>query len=228
MDQDRIIEKIKKCLALSQSSNAGEASNALRQAQKLMQLHGITQAAIGLSEVGEAKIKSAASVRRIKAWELALFDVVAKAFGCRLIFLKSNSYAQDVFATYTLLGLKQQVEVAQYTAVVLQRRLMKARAEFVAGLAGFYMNRGQKTIEADGFCSGWVSAIERTVQTFALSEDQKTAIEHALQERTRGRMAKAQERQMGDQGLRAGYEAGQKESLHRPVHSVASPLRINQ
>jgi len=226
MDQDRVIEKIKKCLALSQSSNAGEAANALRQAQKLMELHGISQAAIGLSDVGEAKVKSMASVRRVKDWELRLLNMVAKAFGCRLMFLKSHSHAQDVFATYTLLGLKQQVEVAQYTAVVLQRRLMKARAEFVTGLTNPYMGRGEKTVEADGFCHGWVQAVERTVSAFALSDDQKAAIEEAFQSRTGGRTSKVQRRRIGDHGMQAGYEAGQHESLNRPVHAAAPTLRI--
>lgn len=224
MDQDRVIEKIKKCLALSQSSNASEAASALRQAQKLMELHGITQTSIGRSEVGEAKVKSAASVSRAKNWEIALFNVVAKAFGCRLMFMKSYSYNRDVFATYTLLGLKSKVELAQYTTVVLQRRLMKARAEFVRGISE-YATRGEKTTQADGFCEGWVAAIERTVQAFALTDDQKAVIDEIYAERTGGRTTKTQCR-AGEAGIRAGYEAGKKESINRPVHAAAPNLKI--
>lgn len=223
MDQDRIIDKIKKCLALSQSSNAGEAANALRQAQKLMEMHGITEAKLGQSEIGEAKVKSAASVSRVKDWELRLFNVVAKAFGCRLMFTRSNSYAEDVFASYKLLGLKSQVELAQYTTVVLQRRLMKARAEFVQTLGG---DRGYKTRQADGFCHGWVQAIEKTVHEFALTDEQKALIEAAYKDRTNGRTAKVQNRNIGEAGLQAGYQAGKNESLHRPVHAAAPTLRI--
>ena len=40
-DRDKIIAKVK-CLALAKSSNEHEAANALRQAQKLMQAHGIS------------------------------------------------------------------------------------------------------------------------------------------------------------------------------------------
>lgn len=226
MDQDRIIDKIKKCLALGQSSNAGEAANALRQAQKLMEMHGITEAKLGQSEIGEAKVKSAASVSRAKDWELRLFNIVAKAFGCRLMFRKSHSHSQDVFATYILLGLKSQVEVAEYTTVVLQRRLMKARAEFVQTLGG---DRGYKTRQADGFCHDWVrhvQAIEETGHEFALTDEQKALIEAAYKDRTNGRTAKAQHRNIGEAGLQAGYQAGKNESLHRPVHAATTTLRI--
>lgn len=226
MDQDRIIDKIKKCLALSQSSNAGEAANALRQAQKLMEMHGITEAKLGQSEIGEAKVKSAASVSRVKDWELRLFNIVAKAFGCRLMFTRSNSYYEDVFASYKLLGLKSQVELAQYTTIVLQRRLMKARAEFVAGLTSPYMSRGRKTTEADGFCHGWVQAIGKTVHEFALTDEQKALIEAAYKDRTNGQTAKVQHRNIGEAGLQAGYQAGKNESLHHPVHAAAPTLRI--
>lgn len=40
MNDQRILERIKKCLALSQSSEPHEAAAALRQAQKLMEMHG--------------------------------------------------------------------------------------------------------------------------------------------------------------------------------------------
>ena len=41
-DRDKILDKIKKCLALSASSNEHEAEAALRQARKMMEANGIT------------------------------------------------------------------------------------------------------------------------------------------------------------------------------------------
>ena len=38
MDKQKIIDKIKKCMALGNSSNANEAAAALRQAQKMMNI----------------------------------------------------------------------------------------------------------------------------------------------------------------------------------------------
>src|SRR5690348_8415840 len=42
-DKTRAMEKIRKCLALSKSANEHEAAAALRQAQKLMQMHDLDE-----------------------------------------------------------------------------------------------------------------------------------------------------------------------------------------
>ena len=212
---DKILSKIKKCLALSQSPEPAEAAAALRQAQKMMEMHGITQADLGRADIGRAEVKSKASVSRVKDWELKLLNLVAKAFGCRLLWMESSSYSPDVYGRYVLIGLKTQTELAQYTADVLQRKLIKARAAFVTGLPG-YMNRGEKTVEADGFCHGWVKAIGATVHEFALTPETKALIDGRVNELSKGR-ASVQRRQAGSMGLNAGYAAGSNESIHRPV-----------
>ncbi len=53
MDKERILEKIKKCLALSKSANEHEAAQALKQAQALMREYGITDIEVELSAVTE-------------------------------------------------------------------------------------------------------------------------------------------------------------------------------
>ena len=53
MDKERILEKIKKCLALSKSANEHEAAQALKQAQALMREYGITDIEVELSAVKE-------------------------------------------------------------------------------------------------------------------------------------------------------------------------------
>ena len=217
MVDDRILNKIKKCLALSQSSEPHEAAAALRQAQKLMEIHGVDQLNLRKSDIGEADLRSKVSVSKAKDWEVALLAMVGKAFGCKLIWTTSNSHRQGaaVFGRYTLVGLKSQVQLAHYTCEVLQRKLMKARAEFVGNLPP--LGRSRKTLEADGFCHGWVQAVRRTVSDFALDDGTRTLIEDAVKERTGGGMVKVQKRKAGDYGFNAGHEAGSSESIHRPV-----------
>jgi hypothetical protein len=219
---ERILNKIKKCLALSQSSNPNEAATALRQAQKLMEAYNVSSMDLSRAEIGEAEIKSKASVSRIKDWELALLSTVAKAFGCRLMWMKSYSHDADVFGRYTLVGLKDQVWMAHYTAEVLQRKLMKARAEFVKALGP--MGRWHKVREADGFCTGWVHAIKKTVQEFAMPPETKKLIDEVVERQTGGRDAKVQNRDKGSLGVEAGYIAGKGESIHRPL-SERDPMK---
>lgn len=53
-DKDKIIKRLRKLMALTQSSNANEAAAALARAQKLTETHGITQDDIELSDIHES------------------------------------------------------------------------------------------------------------------------------------------------------------------------------
>ena len=57
VELDRIIDKVKKCIALSKSDNPHEAAAALRQAQALMRKHGIDEAGIAASEISAADVE---------------------------------------------------------------------------------------------------------------------------------------------------------------------------
>ena len=221
---EKILSKIKKCLALGQSSEPEEAAAAMRQAQKLMQMHGVTQTHLDRADIGEAVVKSKTSVSRVKDWELALVNTVARAFGCQLLWSKSFSDCSDPWGRYILIGLKSQVELASYTLEVLQRRLIKSRNSFVGGLSE-YMSRREKTFEADGFCHGWVQAVSKTVIDFALTEIQTQLIKDRAEEISSG-TAKVRRRNVGTMGLQAGYNEGSGESIHRPVGRESHPMLV--
>lgn len=224
MDQDRILDKIKKCLALSQSSEPHEAAAAMRQAQKLMELHGISSADLTRAEFSESELRSAVSVSRVKDWELRLLNTVARAFGCRLMWRKSSSYAANVYGRYIIFGLKTQVELAHYTAAVMQRKLVKARAQFAA--AHKYHERSETTRQADSFCHGWVEAVGKTVHDFAMPDDLRKELDTEYSNRCKGKPAK--QRRVGQlgAGYHAGVDAGKGESLHRPLNERAPTLQL--
>jgi hypothetical protein len=213
---DKILDKIKKCLALSQSSEPHEAAAALRQAQKLMEKYDITQSDLGRSEIVMVDFKSKFSVSKLKDYEVSLVTLVAKAFGCKVMWVKSSSHAVNVFGTFTLIGLKAQVPIAHYTCEVLQRKMARARAQFIARFGG-HCGRTRKTVEADGFCKGWVREISKTVHEFALSDETKVFIEDEFQRLTSGRTADSQKRKIGAVGYHAGRAAASGESIHRPM-----------
>ena len=52
---ERVIRKIKRCLALSKSSNENEAATAMRQAQALMREYRLTELDVRLSDVDEVQ-----------------------------------------------------------------------------------------------------------------------------------------------------------------------------
>jgi hypothetical protein len=85
MDNRKIMDKIRKCLALSQSANEHEAAAALRQAKKLMEAHNISAEDVKAAEVSEARVKAGAC-RNPVAWEGNLALTTGAVFNCTVIF----------------------------------------------------------------------------------------------------------------------------------------------
>lgn len=69
-DNSKILDKIKKCLALAASANEHEAAAALRQAQKLMETHGFTDEDVLASQASEIGAKAGGSASSA-TWEMA-------------------------------------------------------------------------------------------------------------------------------------------------------------
>jgi Protein of unknown function (DUF2786) len=225
--EERILNKIKKCLALSTSSEPHEAASALRQAQKLMELHGVSVEAIKMSDISEQQIKSRVSVSKPKTWENNLLKVVGEAFGCDLYWDRSHSYVggKDVFGSYVYVGIKQQVELAAYTAEVMQRKLMKAKAVYVASLSSYH-TRQEKVQKADGFCLGWVASVSDTIYVFANTQETTLLIEEYINSICKGATAKHRGGSYSRAAFEHGMEVGSSESIHRPMGTNAGQLRI--
>ena len=214
-EQSKILERIKKLLALATSSNEHEAAAAMAKAQALMAEHGLTEAKIRLSDIGHADIKSQFSVSRMKKHELVLMNCIGKAFTVKILWKKSSSYADDVFGTFTVVGRKANVQVAEHIAIVLGRKLRAARADFVRTLP----HGTDKTMEADGFCLGWVYAIAKKVSLVAM-DDQTTKLVDEYAEKVfnlKDKEVGAQERKVGAAGFQLGQMAGDREGLYRPM-----------
>lgn len=218
-DLDRVMDRIKKCLALANSSEPHEAAAAMRQAQKLMDKYNLDHADLGQSEIGELKIRSRVSVSRFKRWELMFMRMLAKSYGCRILWNPSSSYARgsSVFGSWSMIGLKPQLKLAEYTAEVMLRRLVSQRADFVRNLPAA-MDRDSKAAEGDGFATGWVQAVSATVAEFARADEIKPQLDSYM-ETHHGKLKDAKMRNgyVGQSGLAAGEAAGSRESLNRPV-----------
>lgn len=225
MVDESILRKIQRCLALSTSDNPNEAATALRQAQALMAKHGVSQLDVKRAELGEATLKSKMSVSKPKDWEIHLLATVGKAFGCKLMFRPVTSLDYKVrgtMGTYVYLGLKQQAELAQYTAEVLLRRLIKARVNYTRKLPS-YLERKEKTELADGFCVGWAVKIADKVIEFALPNATRELIEAEYARQTKGREVTRRDT-LELAGYHDGVAAAADETLHRPVHEQKQTL----
>ncbi|KAA0178792.1 DUF2786 domain-containing protein [Cupriavidus gilardii] len=224
-DNDKIVEKIKKCLALSSSSNEHEAAVALRQARKLMEIYGLSEADVLAAEAEERRAEAGATSTP-PSWENTLAQRVADAFGCRLIFLKGPGQ-------WAFIGCPPSSEVAQYAFSVLYRQAKRARADHVRTRLN-RCKRATKIRRADLFSEGWVWAVVSEVQSFSGTAHQYAAIEAfvakhypaltSLGTRNRNAGRRLNDRDLGDYD--AGQLAGQGVKLSRGIEAPESSLAL--
>lgn len=225
--RDDILAKIAKCMALAKSGSEHEAAAALRQAQKLMQMHQVSQAEILAAGVTEAKAKAGA-IDRPAQWENMLASRIAHVFGCKLIFSTGWSESHWLF-----IGLPPSNDVAAYSFEVLLRQALKSRREFIATQLKRY-KRSNKSRHADLYSEGWVRAACAHVSALTPVEGAAEAIQahmdlkHANlgQLSTTDRNAGRELSRKGEAALHAGMQAGRGARLHSGVGAAPSPRLI--
>ena len=167
---DKIIDKIKKCLALASSANEHEAAVALRQAQKLMEQHGVTDQDMLASEAGEAGVKAGAASKP-SAWETMLATEVGDAFGCRTLFSNRNG------GIWVYIGVGAAPEVCSYAFHVLHRQAKHARADYIANVLKRVKKTAIKTRRADLFSQGWVESATIKLTAWRATPDQEQKVQ---------------------------------------------------
>ncbi len=195
---DKIIDKIKKCLALSASSNEHEAAAALRQAKKLMEAHGISDLDMQAAEASEKRSRAGA-IRSPANWEVALADKIAAAFACRLILGRSplNGNGEWIF-----IGTGAAPEIAGYAFEVLFRQAKAGRADYIKSRLS-RCKLAIKTRRADLYCDGWVRAVTALITRFSGGESNEAAIQAYLVKHYRGLESTQARDRIGDRGLKS-------------------------
>lgn len=159
-ERRRIIDRIRKCLRLSQSPEPNEAAAALRQAQALIAEHGVSEDELRLADVEHRKTTAGRSVIRPPLWLTQLAKTVASAFGVSYHY----EVQYDAPCRFVFVGVKPSAEVAEYAFTVLRRKCTAARAVYYRTRRG---KRSSRTRKADAYAIGWVFAVSIKVTAFA-------------------------------------------------------------
>lgn len=230
MEHERILDKIKKCLALSKSCNEHEAAIALRQARSLMEKHGYCDQDILAMDAADACAKAGAG-KKPAMWESSLALLVSRAFGCRVIFVAQWYEAGD----WQFIGCGEAAEIASYAFTVLLRQAKSSRATYIKDKL-FRCKGTTKTRRADLFCEAWVQSVSSKVQTFSTSAKQRAAIDAYIAKRhdslgslvpiNRNVGKKLGERDLLD--VWAGRCAGSEVYLHHGVSSQPAAALIGE
>lgn len=172
-ERERVIRKIKRCLALGESSNLNEAQMALRQAQALMQQYRLSEADVQSDSVDwvgrNTRIKNA------PGWHRNLAAVSAMAFGCVLMAIKSRFQLSPV--EFSFIGVAPGCELAAYAYDALLAQCKADRTKFLKNCKAPTASRAKSL--ADDFCTGWVSQVHAKLDQFA-SDNTTSASSNAL------------------------------------------------
>ena len=130
MTHQEVMEKIKKLMALSKSSNENEAALALERAQKLMEQYSVSMEDVSLSEITEQSEFIAPGMRDRMLFT-TLAGIVSKAFGVEFYIRFTVKGSGSSQATQTVfIGPKDRLQVACYTYTILSRQACNVKKEF--------------------------------------------------------------------------------------------------
>lgn len=118
-EQTPIVEKIKKLLALANSSNEHEAALAAGHAQRLLSEHNLAMADIEAAHKPDsADTVETATTKTLPKWLRYLSAGISTAFDCQAIHHPAS-------AKLTFIGIGADVQIAAYTFTYLERTVRK-------------------------------------------------------------------------------------------------------
>lgn len=155
--EPKVIDKIRKLLALATSSNENEAASAAAKAQELMQEYDLSMEAVStktdqrLSGIERSERQTLRKAGKPGGWKVALFNCVGATSDCWVYASDNNSRWYD--STGYLIGRSQDVEMAHYIFDYLVREMERLQDEYGkarwAELSEYAKTHGISTHEAE-------------------------------------------------------------------------------
>ena len=225
MNKEKILDKIKKCLALGQSANEHEAAQALKQAQALMEKYEVNAADIALSQVSEQKADRKMAFK-LADWQWSVANMIADIFGCQ-------SYQRG--KTMMFYGIGNRAEISAYAFDVVYRQISADRRKFLKNCRA--RKQAHRTYLADQFCNGWIMGAWKTVKKFEMSDEEKAVMdryakkEHSDIVEAKTRDAKSsilQGSTMEYEALAQGMESGKQVQLHHAMNGTDGVKQIGE
>lgn len=222
MEKEKVLEKIKKCLALSKSANEHEAALALKQAQALMEKHQITDSDVELSKISTEESGQRVA-RRLADWQWDVAALVAEVFGCEKYKQGNRMY---------FYGFGNRPQIAAYSFDVVWRQISAARRKYLRYQC-HQSNKAKREYMANRYCEGWLHGARKVVQEFALGNDEQNRMEEYATKilqikyvNPKTIRANSSLRAAGDFAAYAGAEDGEKLQLHHAVNGADGVKQI--
>ena len=225
MNKEKVLDKIKKCLALSKSANEHEAAQALKQAQALMEKYEVNAVDIALSEVSEQGADRRMAFK-LADWQWSIANMIADIFGCQ-------SYQRG--KTMMFYGIGNRAEISAYAFDVVYRQISADRRKFLKNCRA--RKPAHRTYLADQFCNGWIVGAWEIVKKFEMSDEEKAVMdryakkEHSdiVEAKTRdAKSSNLQGSKMEYEALAQGMESGKQVQLHHAMNGTDGVKQIGE
>ena len=125
MTRERVIERVRKLLALSHSSNEHEAALAAAHAQRLLAEHNLAMSELKVREEGAGEVALQVA-RTVPKWLSALFATVANGFDCFPIVTTNATCSRLRF-----IGVGEDPDVASCTLQFLMAELKRLATTYL-------------------------------------------------------------------------------------------------
>lgn len=213
MDKEKALDKIKKCLALSKSSNEHEAAQALKQAQALMRKYELGERDVAFTEISMSVAEKTVP-ERPQDWQWSLMNMIAGVFGCGTVTWGVNVH---------FYGLGSRSDLASYAFDVVYRQLTAARRRWLKEECKA-RKPSNRVYLANRYCLGWISAAKSNVTEFAMNNEEKALLEdyeknklQVVQVKTREKHIPSALKEAGDMAARDGISDGKNVQLHHAM-----------
>lgn len=151
-------------MALSKSSNPGEAATALKQAIKLAEMHNINIDQLKFSDVNSFNLKK--QNKKIASHEQFLISTILTSFNCEALMVTTISGYE-----YKFIGIGNKPEIAAYVFKTLMHKLKQKRSSYIKNLNN--KSKSQKSYQGDVFSFGWITQMKNKIESFANPEEKQ-------------------------------------------------------
>jgi len=228
LEKTPIIDRIKKLLALANSSNEHEAALAAAHAQRLLAAHNLAMADITASDRPQKADRVETDVARsLPKWIRHLSAAVSSAFDCQAVHHPATG-------KMTFIGVGADVQIAAYTFTYLDRTVRKLCAGYLKQHAGSMMAGRQRELLRHSYNLGAVSTITRQLQDQkrqtpvtpgALVPVKAGLISKAVNEMGPIRTIRSRRSYISATAYSQGQTDGQQVSIHQGLQHTGTPLK---
>ena len=229
MDNSAIIEKIKKLLALANSSNEHEAALAAGHAQRLLSEHNLAMADIEAAHRPDKadKVETAVS-KSLPKWLRHLSAGISTAFDCQAIHHPATG-------KMTFIGVGADVQIAAYTFTYLDRTIRKLCGTYMKLHVGSTIANRHRELMRQSYYLGAVSTItarlreqkEQTpVTTGALVPVKEGLIRQAMNEIGNVRTMHSRRSYVNSDAYSSGQTDGGQVGIHHGITSASARSSI--